>query len=164
MAEEEDPDNDDEVSGVRKGKARSGAGADVQQQACETLIKSVEDKLRDWMKRSRMASLEINLQMQQCLRELPNVQDQQRIDMLNRRFDELHTELKQKQQEERTIIDYVSAALDHVQAIFADLHNIHTLENGTLDIQRIPDGWQKFCLSEEDIEEYGDLLRAQWPV
>ena len=33
-----------------------------------------------------------------------------------------------------------------------------------MDIQRIPPGYERFCVSPEDVERFGVILRAKFPA
>jgi len=80
-------------------------------------------------------------------------------------------EFAQKQSEETQLFDYMSKVHAHVQAIQFDVRmnvkNSDDLQNwrrAKMDIQKIPPGYERFCVPPEDMERFGVILRAKFPA
>ena len=78
---------------------------------------------------------------------------------------------QQYQEKQDDTLKYMQDVTAHVQAILCDVkrnvENLDDLQNwrtANMDIQRIPPGYERFCVSPEDVERFGPILRAKFPA
>jgi len=145
----------------------------VNLQNYETFVHSVNKIFTDWMHEARSNSRKINAKIQECSRSMHNANDGQSINCALKQLQKLITDLEQQTKEEADIVDYIAEAKINIQAVFCgltcNLQETRTLETlrawqcASVGTQILPPGWGKHCVSEEDLDKYGHILRYKWP-
>lgn len=139
----------------------------------ETFMHRVYKIFTNWLDEARSNSHKINAKIQECNRSVRNAKDVHSINSAVQQLQELMTDLVQQTQEEAEIVDYITKAKIDMQAIFCgltcNLQETRTLETlrawqlASVGTQILPPGWEKFCVSNEELQKYGHILRHKWP-
>jgi len=95
-----------------------------------------------------------------------------RVEMSSKKWLQQYQEKQSKEaQYMNDQLKYMQDVTAHVQAIVCDLkrnvENLNDLQNwrtANIDIQKIPPGYERFCVSLEDVERFGVILRAKFPA
>ena len=128
----------------------------------------------NWIMVARSKSCQINRQIQNCLWTIATAKNVQSINEAQQKMNQLIADLNQQIDAESELVKYICDLQAHVQVLCSSLE-FNLKEQCTLDtlrawqianaeVQILLPGWEKFCISNEELQQFGHILRGKWPT